>query len=276
LSTSLSGKVVAITGAGRGIGACTAKALVAAGAQVAIGDIDLPAAQETAASISAGTIALPLDVTDPASFTAFLDAVEAQLGPVDVLVNNAGIMPLAPLLEEDEATTARILRINVEAMIRGTREAVRRMQPRGRGHIINVASTAGKGGIPGASTYCASKAAIIAFSEAVRMEVRESGIEVSCVMPGITRTELTDGVADLPAFRAIQPEDVAEAIVDAVRKPRFDIYIPRSAGPLIYGTGLLPRRAREWVGRKMGVDHVFMDAAHNPERKAYEERARGM
>jgi NAD(P)-dependent dehydrogenase (short-subunit alcohol dehydrogenase family) len=275
LSQTLAGKVVAVTGAGRGIGACTAKALAAAGAKVAIGDIDLAPAQETADSIGGGSIALQLDVTNPASFDAFLDAVEAQLGPLDVLVNNAGIMPLTPLLEEDDATTFRILDLNVRSMIYGTREAVRRMLPRGRGHVVNVASTAGKGGIPGASTYCASKSAMITFTEAVRFEFDGTGLEFSCVMPGIVRTELTDGVADLPAFRAIKPEDVADAIVGAIAKPRFEVFVPRSAGSLLKATSMLPRPAREWVGRKMGVDHVFLDAAQNPERKAYEERARG-
>jgi len=275
LKQSVAGKVVAVTGAGRGIGASTAKALVAAGAKVAIGDIDLAPAQETADSIGGGTIALQLDVTDPASFDAFLDSVEAQLGPIDVLVNNAGIMPLTPLLEEDDATTFRILEINVRSMIYGTREAVRRMLPRGEGHIVNVASTAGKGGIPGASTYCASKSAMITFSEAVRAEFVGTGIEVSCVMPGIVRTELADGVPDLPAFKAVTPEQVADGIVAAIVKPRFEVFVPASAGPLLKTTSMLPRVAREWVGRKMGVDHVFMDAAKNPERKAYEERARG-
>lgn len=275
MTKPLHGKVVAITGAARGIGAATARALVAEGARVAIGDVDIETARATAASIGSDCLPLALDVTDPASFTAFLDTTETAFGPLDVLVNNAGIMPLAGLLDEDDAVTSRILDINVHAMIRGTREAVRRMQPRGSGHIVNVASTAGKGGLAGASTYCASKAAIIVFSEAVRMELHGSGLEISCVMPGITRTELTDGVADLPGFPSIQPEDVADAIVGVLGKPRFDVYIPRSAGPLIHTTGMLPRRAREAFGRKMGVDRVFVDAAAKPERKAYEERAQG-
>lgn len=275
MSQSLVGKVVAITGAGRGIGASTAKAFVAAGAKVAIGDVDLAPAQATADAIGGGTVALQLDVTDTASFDAFLDSVESLLGPIDVLVNNAGIMPLTPLLDEDDATTFRILELNVRSMIYGTREAVRRMLPRGQGHVVNVASTAGKGGIPGASTYCASKSAMITFSEAVRAEFVGTGIEVSCVMPGIVRTELADGVPDLPAFKAVTPDQVADAIVAAIAKPRFEIYVPTSAGPLIKTTAMLPRVTREWLGRKMGVDRVFMDAAKNPERKAYEERARG-
>jgi len=275
MTPALHGRTVAITGGGRGIGAATARALVAAGARVAIGDVDLATAQATAAAIGGSTLALPLDVTDRAGFVAFLDIVESTLGPLDVLVNNAGIMPLTRLLGEDEALTARVLAINVEAVVRGTREAVRRMLPRGSGHVVNVASTAGKAGVPGASTYCSSKSAVIGFSEAVRLELHGTGLEVSCVMPGITRTELTDGVVDMRGFRAIQPEDVADAIVAAIRKPRFEVYVPRSAGPLLWSTAMMPRRTREWVGRRMGVDHVFLDAGDDPERRAYEERARG-
>jgi NAD(P)-dependent dehydrogenase (short-subunit alcohol dehydrogenase family) len=271
----LTGKVVAITGGGQGIGAATAQALVTAGARVAIGDIDLATAQATAKRIGGGAVAIRLDVTDPKSFDAFLDEAEAQLGPLDVLVNNAGIMPLAPLLEETDELTARVLEINVRAMIYGTREAVRRMLPRGGGHVINIASTAGKAGLPGGAIYCASKAAMLTFSEAVHGEYHGTGIKISCVMPGIVRTHLADGVKETKGISAITPEQVADAIVQAVAKPRFEVYVPKSYGTLFKATSFLPRPAGEWLGRKMGADKVFMDAWDKPERKAYEDRARG-
>src|SRR5580692_615810 len=100
----VAGKIVAITGAARGIGRATAEALARRGARVAIGDLDRALAERTASDIGSGTIALELDVTQRGSFAAFLDAVEARLGPVDVLVNNAGIMPVGPFVEEDDAT----------------------------------------------------------------------------------------------------------------------------------------------------------------------------
>src|SRR5213080_4051423 len=102
LPRSLSGKVVVVTGGGRGIGAATARALVSRGAKVAIGDVDLDTAERPAADLGGGTIALPLDVTDRPAFTAFLDEVESRLGPIDVLINNAGIMPLSPADEESD------------------------------------------------------------------------------------------------------------------------------------------------------------------------------
>jgi short-subunit dehydrogenase len=217
-----------------------------------------------------------VDVTDRAGFAAWLEQAATELGgPLDVLVNNAGIMPLATLLEEDDAMTARMLDLNVRSVISGSREAARRMVPRGSGHIVNIASTAGKAGIPGGSTYCASKAAVIAFSEAIEQELAEHGVHVSVVMPGIVRTELATGIPDLPGFKAVTPEAVAEGIADAVAEPRLEVYVPKAAGPMLKYTRLMPRRSSLWLSRKMGVDKVFVKAHGDPGRKAYEDRAAG-
>jgi NAD(P)-dependent dehydrogenase (short-subunit alcohol dehydrogenase family) len=275
MSKRLTGRVVAITGAGRGIGAATAEALTREGARVAIGDIDLDITKETAERIGGDTLALPLDVTSAESVTSFMDTVESTLGPIDVYINNAGVMPLARALDESDATIDRIFAINTRAVIHGTREAARRMLPRGRGHIVNVASTAGKAGIAGSATYCASKAAVVQYTEGAYAELHPHGLEFSIVMPGITRTELTAGVEDMPAFRAITPESVADAIVAAIVKPRLEVYVPRSAGTVIGLTRLLPFSAGQWIGKRMGADHVFMDAIERPERSAYESRATG-
>jgi NAD(P)-dependent dehydrogenase (short-subunit alcohol dehydrogenase family) len=275
MSHRLNGRVIAITGAGRGIGAATAEALTREGARVAIGDVDLDVAKATAERIGGDTVALPLDVISPESVAAFMDTVESTLGPIDVYINNAGVMPLSPLLAEDDATIDRIFAINTRAMIHGTREAARRMLPRGRGHIVNVASTAGKAGIAGSATYCASKAAVVQYTEGAYAELHPLGLEFSIVMPGITRTELTAGVDDLPGFRAITPEKVADAIVAAIVKPRLEVYVPRSARTLMNFTRLLPFSAGQALGRRMGVDHVFLDAIERPERTAYELRAKG-
>lgn len=275
MSNRLAGRVVAITGAGRGIGAATAEALTREGARVAIGDIDVEVAKATAERIGGDAIALPLDVTSPDSVRDFMDTVESSLGPIDVYINNAGVMPLSAVLDEEDATIDRIFAINTRAMIHGTREAARRMLPRGGGHVVNIASTAARAGIPGSATYSASKAAVLLYTEAAAAELQPQGLEFSIVLPGITRTELTAGVEDMPAFRAITPEAVAAAIVEAVVKPRLHVYVPRSAQPLINIVGVLPVRFGRWVGRRMGADHVFMDALDRPERSAYEARATG-
>jgi NAD(P)-dependent dehydrogenase (short-subunit alcohol dehydrogenase family) len=270
---TLAGKVVVITGGGRGIGAATASALARLGALVAIGDLDLDVAKQTADGLGDNAVALPLDVTDRAAFTRFLDDVERQLGPIDVLINNAGIMPIGMLAEESDRSTRNQLEINLHAVIHGTREAVQRMKPRGTGHIVNIASAAGKAGFPGVATYCATKHGVVGLSEAVRMELRGSGLEVSVVMPAIVRTELTLGVEEARFVKSITPSDVADAIVKALQRPKFDVFVPSSLGPINRFTRLLPRSAGEWVARALKGDQVMVNAAHSAARKDYEARA---
>ncbi len=267
---SLSGKVVAITGGARGIGKATATGLVRKGCRVAIGDIDLELAEQTASELGGGTIATALDVTDRSSFASFLDEAERQLGPVDVVINNAGIMPVTPLVEEADDSIRRQLDINVYGVIVGTQLAIERMRPRGSGHIVNLASQAGKGGVPGIATYSATKHAVVGLSEATRWELRGSGIEVACVMPTVVNTELTDGVKQ-PLIKPVEASDVADQIVDALEVPRFDVWVPRFNGGLFKFIGLLPRGAREAIGRLMKIDKLMIEVDHGA-RRSYEER----
>ncbi len=273
LKRELRGKIVVITGGARGIGAATAQALVTHGARVVIGDLDEDLARRTAKEL--GAVAMQLDVTDHPGYTAFLDEVEHEVGPIDVLINNAGIMPLGALDEETDATTARELAINLAAVIHGTREAMRRMKPRGRGHIVNVASIAGKAGVPGAATYSATKHAVIGLSESVRLELHGTGVDVSCVMPTIVRTELAAGVGQTRLTSTVDPSDVAAAIVGALQRPRFDVYVPRYLGPVNNILRVFPRGFGEWILRRSGSDQLLASAAHSTARAAYEERAAG-
>jgi NAD(P)-dependent dehydrogenase (short-subunit alcohol dehydrogenase family) len=268
---SLSGKVVAITGGARGIGKATAQALVRKGCRVAIGDLDAELAEKTAAELGGGTIAAPLDVTDRDSFASFLGEVERQLGPLDVLVNNAGIMPVTPFAAEGVDSVRRQVEINLLGAIAGMQLAIERMQPRGSGHIVNLASQAGKAGIPGIATYSATKHAVVGLSEAVRQELRGSGIEIACVMPTVVNTELTHGVENR-LVRPVEASDVADEIVDALEVPRFDVFVPRANGVMFKVISMLPRPAREWIGRAMGVDKLMIDVDHDA-RRGYEERA---
>ncbi len=269
---SLSGKVVAITGGGRGIGRATALALAGEGARVAVGDLDREAAESVAAELGGTALGLSLDVTDHAGFTAFLDDVEQQLGPLDVLVNNAGIMPVTPLLEESPESISRQLEINLHAVIHGTQEAMRRMVPRRSGHIVQLSSIAGRTGLPHLATYCATKHGVIGLSEAVRAELRGSGVEVSVVMPSIVRTELTTGLVEARGVKSVAPEDVAMEIVSALKKPRFDVFIPRSTGTLVAVGAALPRRAREAIARALKADQALLKTDRSA-RAAYEARA---
>ena len=269
---SLAGKVVAITGGGRGIGAATAAALVGAEAKVAIGDLDLAVAKATADRLGGDTVAFPLDVTDRSGFTKFLEEVEGRLGPIDILVNNAGIMPLGRFEDESDRTTTHLLEINLHAVVHGTREAVKRMRPRGSGHIVNIASVAGKAGFPGGATYCATKHGVVGLSEAVRVELRGSGVELSVVMPGIVRTELAAGLKEARFFKSVEATEVADAIVKALRKPRFEVYVPASLDAMNRITRLMPRSVAEWIVRSLKGDQILLDAEGDA-RKDYEARA---
>ena len=269
---SLNGKVVAITGGARGIGKATARALVLKRAKVAIGDLDRELAERTAAELGADTIALELDVTRRDSFEGFLDQVEERLGSLDVLVNNAGIMPLGRFVDEDDLTARRMVDINVHGVMYGMKLALPRMQRRGSGHIVNLASQAGKGGFPGGATYCGTKHFVVGLSEAVRAELRGTDIELSCVMPAVVNTELGSGLPETRAIKVLEPEDVAEAIVDALEHPKFDVWVPRESVGIYKLMQLLPRSAREGVGRLLKADKVLADADPNA-RAAYEDRA---
>jgi NAD(P)-dependent dehydrogenase (short-subunit alcohol dehydrogenase family) len=268
---SLSGKVVAITGGARGIGKATAAALIAKGCRVAIGDLDLELAEKSAAHLGGGTVALPLDVTARGSFERFLDEAERQLGPIDAVVNNAGIMPVTQFEDESEDSVRRQIDINVGGVITGTQLAIKRLRPRGSGYIVNIASQAGKSGIPGIATYSGTKHAVVGISEAVRAELRETGIEVLCVMPTVVNTELTSGVGQ-KWVKPVEATDVADEIVDAMEVPRFDVFVPRANGALYKVLAPLPRSWREGLGRAMKIDKLMTEVDHSA-RQAYEDRA---
>ncbi len=268
---SLNGKVVAITGGARGIGKATAAALVRKGCRVAIGDLDLELAERTAAELGGGTIAIQLNVTDRDSFEAFLDEAERQLGPIDVLINNAGIMPVTPFEQESDDSIRRQLEINVYGVIVGTQLAVRRMKPRGTGHIVNMSSSAGKAGVPGIATYAATKHAVVGLTEAVRAECHGTGVELSYVMPITVNTQLIEGLAEQRGVKRVEPADVTGEIVDALELGKVDVYVPRQLRASVIVAGLLPRRAREAMGRFMGIDAV-MTEVDPAARAAYEKR----
>jgi short-subunit dehydrogenase len=148
---------------------------------------------------------------------------------------------------------------------------MRRMIPRNSGHIVNIASQAGKTGVPGIATYSATKHAVVGLSESVRAELRGREVEVSCVMPTVVNTELTAGVGQ-KWVKPVEASDVAEAIAEALEVPRFDVYVPKSNGALLRAASLMPRSAAEWVGRTMGTDKLMTEVDHAA-RAAYEERA---
>jgi short-subunit dehydrogenase len=268
----ISGLSVVITGAGRGIGAATAELLAAEGATVALGDLDTALVQSVADRIGRGAVAAHLDVTSSESWAEFLAAV-GEVGPIDVLVNNAGIMPLGSVLKEPEEVARAIIDVNVHGIIHGTKAVAPGMADRGHGHIVNVASAVGRIAVADGATYSASKFAAVGFSEATRAELKPLGVDVSVVLPTVVLTELAAGV---PAARGVKPvtaEDVAEVIASAIRRPRAELWVPQWVQAMTRTTSVLPRVVQEAIAKAFGADTVLAGADHGA-RQAYEARVR--
>jgi NAD(P)-dependent dehydrogenase (short-subunit alcohol dehydrogenase family) len=271
---SIAGRVVAVTGGARGIGQAIATSLARRGARVAVGDLDAGAAERAAAELGAGAIGLELDVTDRGSFERFLDAAADRLGPLDVLVNNAGVMVVGPFAEANEAAATRVMDVNVGGVIHGMRLAIPRLRERGGGQIVNVIS--GAGWVPPAAlaTYAASKHAVKGLTDAVRDELRNEAIRVTAVYPMLVRTELAVGTNPARGGRWISPEEVGEAVARAVERPRDEVFIPRWVAGVLRVQSALPPRGRDALARAFGVDKLY--TAVDPNTRAdYERRLAG-
>lgn len=221
-------KIIAITGASSGIGAATAELLAARGAQVVIGARRTDRLEALAEKIraSGGTVLVqPVDVTDQDSVDQFIHAALTRFGRLDVLVNNAGLMPLSPLaaLKLDEWN--RMIDVNIRGVLHGIAAVLPVMQAQGSGQVINISSIGGHAVYPTAAVYCATKYAVLAISEGLRQE--NDKIRVTVISPGVTESDLADTITDLGAkammedFRkiALPARAIAEAIAFAVDQP---------------------------------------------------------
>lgn len=221
-------KIIAITGASSGIGAATAELLAERGAQVVIGARRADRLEALAAKIRAagGTVLVqPVDVTNQDSVDQFIHAAVTRFGRLDVLVNNAGLMPLSPLaaLKLDEWN--RMIDVNIRGVLHGIAAVLPIMQQQGSGQVINIASIGGHAVYPTAAVYCATKYAVLAISEGLRQE--NDKIRVTVISPGVTESDLADTITDAGAkammedFRkiALPARAIAEAIAFAVDQP---------------------------------------------------------
>ncbi len=253
-------RAVAITGGARGIGLATAQACLAAGMKVVIGDVDGAACAAVAAELGGLAVGLPLDVRSAEQFEEFLDLAEDAIGPLDALVNNAGIGPIGRFADEDPAVTQRVLDINLGGVLTGTRLALHRFLPRGRGHIVNLASSAGQIAPAGGATYAATKHGVVGFTRAIRAETKGTGVRTTIVMPGLIRTDMIAGFAKARGTRVVGPDLVAAAIVDALRTGRQEVFVPRELGAiarLIAGT---PPAISDRLKRALRIDSVMTEA----------------
>jgi len=220
----LQGKVALVTGAGRGIGKAIALRLASEGARVAVADIDLETATLTAGEIGRDAVAVRIDVADTASVRAAVAGAARQLGPVDLLVNNAGWDKIEPFVKSEEATWDKVIAINLRGPIACIRAVLDSMIERRAGKIVSIASDAGRVGSTGEAVYAGAKAGIIGFSKALAREVARHGINVNVVCPGPTNTPLfqeafggNDKLAAalkqaIPLGRLGEPDDLAGAV----------------------------------------------------------------
>ncbi len=265
---------VAVTGGAHGIGRAIVQHFASAGARVAIGDLDGKAAQQLAAETDGETIGLALDVTDGEGFADFLDAAEERHGPVRVMINNAGIDWVGPFHEEPDQASRRELEVNLMGTIIGSRLALRRMLPRRQGHLVNIASGVGRVPLPGSAVYSATKHGIVGLTESLRMEYRGSGIRFTLVHPSQVETAMIQGQPRPRLLPLVTPDDVAQAVLDAVAENKFEVWVPSSQALSVKLGNLLPRRAREGVMRAVGVGRIAGEA--DPvARRDYHERMFG-
>lgn len=268
----IGGRRVLITGAGRGIGRAVAEEFHRLGALVVITDRDGVAAR-TCASGLPGAVSRVLDVTDREAFAAVVADVEREHGPIDILVNNAGVMALGRFHETAEQDRVQI-EVNLLGVIHGLRAVLPSMTQRGCGHVVNIASAAGRVPLPGGAVYAATKHAVVGLSESVRIELRGTGVRVSHVLPTLVETDMVAGLGRMLFPPPLLPIDVARAAVDLVQRDARAAYVPEVMRLAPAVLALLPSRWTDAMQRWLGVYNVA-DTADTTARQSYQSRAFG-
>ena len=257
----LQGKVVAITGGARGIGLEIARACASAGMKVMIGDLDdaavHEAVHEAVAELGSSVSGRVLDVRDAHDFASFLEATETEFGVLDVLVNNAGLLRMGPLVDAAADDIRLQLDVNLAAVITGTQLALKRFVPRGTGHIVNMASSSSMIATANGAVYSATKYGVLGLTRAVRGELRGSNVRITAVMPGVIRTRMTTGFRSAFSVRTIEPAEVGKGVVRALRKGTPEVFVPREVGMQGLLFTVLPARASDWVKHLTRADRVM-------------------
>jgi NADP-dependent 3-hydroxy acid dehydrogenase YdfG len=271
----IAGKTIAITGAARGIGHATAKALLQRGAQVVIGDRDVIGLEAAVTELDRrGPLSgYPLDVTNRQSFSEFLDKARSDGGGrIDVLINNAGVMPIGTFLGQSEQAIRSAIEVNFYGVLNGCQLVLPEMVARRSGHVVNIASMSGIVAVPGQAVYAGTKFAVLGLTTALADEFASHGVDLSTILPTFTNTELIAGTHTSTAQKPIQPEDVAAAVVKVLDHPTTIVSVPRMARFIGELAQTLGPRGRRWLNKRLGNDRVFLDFDATA-RQAYEQRA---
>ena len=284
----LAGKTAFITGAAGGIGSAFARALAKEGMKLALADLDEARAAgvcDEVAALGAEALALPLDVTDYADWQRAVDAAEARLGPVALLVNSAGIGTGSKLAEEEPARWRRVLEINALGPFYGCRTVLPRMLAQdGETHIVNIASLSGLRANPGMSSYDASKFALVGMSDALRLELKGTKVGLSVVYPGMTRTGFIQNSVSQLAREAgvvlaeqgtlgnildggMNPDRIAGFTLRAVRAGEYPVFTHVEGKPAIqavfdermaaFGEGADPTYHEDFSGLKARIEQTM-------------------
>jgi short-subunit dehydrogenase len=265
--------VAVVTGAARGIGRTIAHDLYIRGYRVVIGDLDLAATERTAAEIGDTVSAVRLDVTDSELVRDVVASIESTVGPIAVWVNNAGIMPTGLFRDQSIALVDSIVDVDFRAVVDLTAIVLPGMLERRRGHVVNIASATGVKPLAGLAVYSGSKAAVIGYSDALRRELRGTGVRVSVIMPNLVTTAMGAGITAPHGFGAVSAESVSRAAMRAINRGSFASFVPGYLGPVLRMSRLLPTRMQDWLDDRVGTDRIGLGG--DPEERAKYERGIG-
>ncbi len=256
--SSIDGKRALVTGGAAGIGKVTAEALARRGAKLILVDRDRAGLDAAARAVERHTdcATVVADLTDVDAIYAAVREAEAAFGGVDLLINNAGYVKGGPLVEVEERDHTRTIELNVLGVTRMTRAVLPGMIARGHGHIVNIASAAGLTGVALQTTYSASKWAVVGFTEALAYELEALGhpIEVSCICPSFVNTGMFHGAKPPHLVPMLEPSDVANGIIDAIRHNKRLVALPKIIGVVPAVRGFFTARARGRIADLLGVN----------------------
>lgn len=267
-----------ITGASRGIGVYIARALANEGVNLVLAARSTSDLDQVAAEISSLRVrAVPIqcDVSDAASRRSLVDAATAEFGSIDLLINNAGIETTTRFEQQDEAEFEQMVQVNLLGTTALTRLVVPGMLDRGRGHIVNVASLAGKAGAPYEAAYSTTKHGMIGFTRSLRGEYHGTGVGISAICPGFVSDVgmYADSMVDIGikapwTLGTSKPEKVAKAVLKAIKKNRAEIIVNPNATRVLLTVAEASPTLGEWLMRRMGAATVFEQAVEIRERDA--------